>query len=688
MSFNFNLITRFLGRTVSTVRYWGYIIFVLSLSTGSLAGILGNPVPVKASPLLANYYLDWHIDDQKAQELAKWNVVVLDMENQVTSPDALRKMRQLNPKIKIFAYITSEEIRDDAVGGSSVMRKRLAGGIQDNWYLYTTNHTKLSFWPGTSMLNMTPSCPTDNNGYKYNKYLAHFVADQILSSGLWDGVFYDNVWQDVNWFTKGQADANLDGQAEQGSDIDNQWRAGYRFLFNETRRIVDQKYLILGNTGPGFKQYREELNGEMQESFPLFGWKYSMDVFGYQTNGGPGPRINIINANTNNTGNRNDYRGMRYGLASTLMHNGYFSFDFGTNDHTQTWWYDEYDVKLGDPLGIPTAIDNGKTGYDESTVWQREYTNGIALVNPSTVARTVDLGEDYEKINGTQDHNVNNGQITSQVQLDSKDGILLLRTLQKVTNTVFINGSFLRFFNQQGGRVRNGIFASENGVSGGATIYRGDLNNDGNEEKIVVNGSQVQFFNRDGQVIASDYPYGTNYTGGINLAVGRLSAGDPLSVIISPKVGNTIIVYNYFGQKIKDGWQPLGPAYQGGYSVAIGDTDNDGRSEVLVGVGQGRLGEVLVFSNQMEKAIRRFTPYLKFTGGISVATTDINGDGKKEIVTYPLSGTNPVVRTFDGNGKKLGEFQTRGILGSTQGILGSADVNGDGKDEIVLMSAQ
>jgi hypothetical protein len=651
-----------------------------------LIGAVIPAIPVQAAPLLANYYLAWNLDDGTVRELAKWDVVITDMENQVSNPDQLRKLRELNPNIKILAYITSQEIMNGIPPGA--MRKKLASGIKDDWYLYDTNRSKMSFWSGTSLLNMTPSCPTDGQGYKFNKYLAHFVADQILSSGLWDGVFFDNTWQDVNWFTKGQADINLDGQAEQGSDVDNQWRAGYRFLFNETRRIIDSKYVIVGNTGPGHKQYREELNGVMLETFPEFGWKYSAEVLDYQTNGGPGPRLVMVNSNTKNTGNRSDYREMRFGLTSALMYNDYFSFDYGTSDHTQTWWYDEYSVKLGTPLGTPTSIDNSKTRYDENTVWQREYTNGIALVNPSGGLRTVDLGSDYEKINGTQDRNVNNGQITNQVQIGPKDGIVMLRTIQKVNNTVFTNGSFLRFFTERGVRSRNGIFAFEEGVSGGASVYRGDLNGDGREEKIVVNGSQIQFFNRDGQMTASDYPYGANYTGGINLAVGKLTAGDQPVVMVAPKVGNEIIVYNYIGQKTKTGWYPLGTQYQGGYTVAVGDTDSDGQGEVLVGVGQGRVGEVLVFDTQLTKAIRRFTPYPKFTGGISVAAADVNGDGKKEIITYPLSGTNPIVRTFDGSGKKIGEFQTRGILGSTQGVLGSADVNGDGKDEIVLMSAQ
>ncbi|MDD4902835.1 MAG: hypothetical protein PHE24_06955, partial [Patescibacteria group bacterium] len=61
-------------------------------------------------PKLANYYLRWDIPNTEVDNLAKWDVLVLDMEVQHNSLANLRKLRQLNPNIIILAYITSEEI--------------------------------------------------------------------------------------------------------------------------------------------------------------------------------------------------------------------------------------------------------------------------------------------------------------------------------------------------------------------------------------------------------------------------------------------------------------------------------------------------------------------------------------------------------------------------------------------------
>jgi prepilin-type N-terminal cleavage/methylation domain-containing protein len=200
------------------------------------------------------------------------------------------------------------------------------------------------------------------------------------------------------------------------------------------------------------------------------------------------PQLYIFNSNTNNTGNRNDFRNMRFGLTSSLLtNNTYFAFDYGTNDHSQTWEYDEYNVKLGDPIAPPVSRNN-EPAFKETDVWKREYSNGIALVNPTGQSQTVELGAEYEKIIGTQDKKVNDGAITDRVTLGAKDGIVMMKTLEGISsikNTTFKNGSFLRFFDLKGNRARNGFFAFDKSYQGSATIYQGDLDGDGGEEKVV-----------------------------------------------------------------------------------------------------------------------------------------------------------------------------------------------------------
>jgi hypothetical protein len=555
-----------------------------------VSGVLYKRTSVQAAPDLANYFLAWDLTDAQVQELSKWDVVVVDMENQVRNPEKLKKLRELNPQIVILAYITSQEIRNDAVTGASAMRKKLAEGIKEEWYLYDVSGKKISFWPGTSMLNISDSCPVVD-GKKFNTYLAHFVAEDMLSSGLWDGVFFDNTWQDINWLTKDTADLNRDGSSEK--DVDERWRAGYHVLFNETNKLIGNK-AVVGNAGPGHKEYSSEMNGILIENFPEFGWGYTMQVYNQQTNGSRQPRIIIINSNTKNTGKQNDYREMRYGLASTLMGNGYFSFDFGTNNHTQTWWYDEYNINLGKPLAPPQSI-NSANPFDGGSVVKREYTSGIALVNPTTKPQLVPLGGEYEKISGIQDKKMNDGLITDKVWVGAQDGLLMLKTFQHIKNTPFKNGSFLRFFKSKGEKARNGLFVFEEGIPGGAHVYLGDLDGDGQDDKVITTGSKVEVVGSSG-IHWTDFPFGDKMKGEIHMAVGALEPGELPYIVVSPSQGGELVLYTFKGEKVKRDVFPLGKTFKGGLTLAIGDINQDGRGEIIAGVGRGKLAEVLVYS--------------------------------------------------------------------------------------------
>jgi len=110
------------------------------------------------------------------------------------------------------------------------------------------------------------------------------------------------------------------------------------------------------------------------------------DIIKYYLNDLPlkikSPQIVIVNANTDNRGVMSSYQEMRFGLTSTLLGDGYYSFDSGDQSHAQTWWYDEYDTDLGAPVGGAISL----AGYDnfKSDVWKREYENGLAVVNTTS----------------------------------------------------------------------------------------------------------------------------------------------------------------------------------------------------------------------------------------------------------------------------------------------------------------
>ncbi len=628
----------------------------------------------KSAPVLANYYLRWDLSSNEIENLAKWDLLILDMENQVSNPDKIRRIRQLHPGIKILAYVTSQEIKNNNLG---VMRGKLKSGISDSWYLRRSNGDKISFWPGTTMLNPTDSCPI-SNGQRWNDYLANFMNNEVLSTGLWDGIFYDNAWGDLTWFTGSNVDLNLDSQPD--LDINKHWNNGMSQLFNMTRDLSGANYVIVGNAMT--REYANNLNGMMYENFQNHIWRDVMYAIKTEMAGNLKPRIIIINANTNNTGNKQDYQTMRYGLGSALVGGVYYSFDDGDQTHSQTWWYDEYDVKLGNPISEAHTV-GGSTQVKED-VWRREYENGLALVNSSDSSRVVNLGEDYEKIIGKQDTVVNDGSIVDQVRLNSKDGLVLRKVAQNLFNVSFKNGSLIRFFDAKGNRAKNGFFAFVSDVAGGARVFVGDLNGDSSNEKVVGGTGRFEIFNSASLHWFDNYPFGGDNNKEMRFSVGKSSNGE-VKILVTPTVGNRGILYNYHGEVLNENFLPFGSKYNAGFFGALGNFDGGSELEVAVGSGGSRAGEILIFDASLQKIKYRFFPFeKKYLGRIKVSAGDVNGDGKAEIITMGKFGTKNLVRIFDNKGKKLSEFLVTSPLGGGDLSIGATDVNFDGKDEIVI----
>jgi hypothetical protein len=625
-----------------------------------------------ASPRLANFYLRWELSDAEATQLAKWDVVVLDMEVQQRSLAQMKKMRQINPDIILLAYITPQEIKTDLSGG--VFRKELASGIKSSWYLTNSGGSQLSWWPGTALLNVT-----DSVGWR--SYLVDFVVKKFSDSGVWDGVFYDNAWDGITYHAGSDVDLNRDGKKDTTAIADGAWRAGMVALYNETKARVPKDFVIVGNGSTAL--YAGTLNGQMMENF-VGGdaWTPTMKTYALWDQKHKDPQVNIVNANTlNKGGGETAYKQMRFGLGSTLLLDGYYSFDYGDTNHGQTWWYDEYDVDLGDPTGNATSPTGQKTFA--SGVWQREFTQGIALVNSGKQSSKVTLPGEYEKIRGMQDKAVNDGSIVSSVTVPAQDGLLLLRTIQKLDGIIYTNGDFARFFKKSGDRVRNGFFLYDSIAPGGAQVGRIDIDGDDKLDSVVVTRNRITIRRNNGKLLARFRPYGLSFSSGIRIAFGDIDSDGKKEMIVASGAKNLPVrIYDYTGSKIGEDWYPFGKAYVDGYSVALSQESED--EYVVFGSSKGTIS---VFDPQTRKQVGSSWKAFTANSVPYVAMGNIDTSVEEEIVVGAGKGGGANVKVFSISGKVQSEFVAYSTIVSPGLPVQLADVDTNGVLDIVTLSS-
>ncbi len=657
-----------------------FALFPLNLQAASLKSVY---------PRLANYYLKWELSDDEARQLAKWDLLVLDMEVQENSPEAIDLIRKLNPQVIILAYITSQEIIDgienSAGGANAYLRSELSRNIDASWWLKDQQGNRVSNWPYTYMLNLSEGAGKNSGNQHFNDYLPEFVNDKLAKSGFFDGVFYDNTWGDIAWVNGGNLDLNNDGQKDSIAQANNLWSTGFKKMLEKTRSLVGDNFIIAGN-GNTFADYQKIINGMMLESFPSSWenggtWAGSMDSYLKFPALNRYPQVPIINVNKKN---QLDYSAFRFGLTSTLLGNGFYSFDYDTTAHNQLWWYDEYDINLGPARSAAYNLLDINNPVWKSGLWRRDFKYGSVIVNSTASSQQyVFKQEEFEKIKGLQDPLFNNGQKISYLKLAPKDGAILLKKSDIIVNSTFVNGYFYRVFNLQGQQVKNGAFAYSNAYPAGEQVIIADGNRSETEDVNMYTKSGQVVLGKNGTRLASFYPYGSLFRKQLNLAA-EIDNGYFKLAVTGPTIGGgpQVMVYSADG-KLKTSFFAYDKKLRGGVSVALGDVDGDGQTEVITGAGKGDEPTVKIFTVG-GKLKTSFLAYDKrFKGGIEIAVGDVNADGKTDIVTGPGPGGAPHVRVFSDTGELVAQFFAFEASYHDGLKISLSDANYDGNLEIL-----
>lgn len=162
----------------------------------------------------------------------------------------------------------------------------------------------------------------------------------------------------------------------------------------------------------------------------------------------------------------------------------------------------------------------------------------------------------------------------------------------------------------------------------------------------------------------------------------------PLRVIFAPGTGfePLVLVKDKSGVTVTQ-FLAYSPLFKGGVQTAVGDVDGDGQNEIITVPLSGGGPHVRIFDLR-GKLRGQFMAYASpFSGGLSIAAADVNGDGVDEIITVPLAGKGPQVRIFNMHGTLLGQFMAYANAFRGGVRLVAADINGDRKAEIVTVPA-
>jgi hypothetical protein len=186
--------------------------------------------------------------------------------------------------------------------------------------------------------------------------------------------------------------------------------------------------------------------------------------------------------------------------------------------------------------------------------------------------------------------------------------------------------------------------------------------------------AMITALNADGSTrfVVPTFP---GFAGGVRVATGDvLGTGiDDIIAVPGPGAPPIVAVYDGATGQLAAAFYALDPSYLGGLSVASADVTGDGRDDIIVGTATGA-SLVEVFDPVAHALSRAFFAFPGFNGGVNVAAGDLDGDGRAEIIVGTATAAS-VVTAFSGlTGAPILSFQA--FPGFTGGVnVGYA--NGD-----------
>ncbi len=159
-----------------------------------------------------------------------------------------------------------------------------------------------------------------------------------------------------------------------------------------------------------------------------------------------------------------------------------------------------------------------------------------------------------------------------------------------------------------------------------------------------------------------------------SLATGDLGSDKVEEIVFGSGSGTapTVSIHRQDGSMITS-FLAYNSTFMGGVNVAVCDVDGDGRREIVTGAQLSGGPHVRIFNTDGSVKSSGFFAYAdSFRGGVNVACADLDHDGTAEIITGAGVTGGPHIRLFDYRGTLLAEI-FNGSAAENVGVYVSAE---------------
>ncbi len=231
-----------------------------------------------------------YVQSEVKERLSQYDVVAgLDIAVQSQFTGFVKRMRDKNPDIVLLPYRCypwQSTERWPSPGATIDLKYVFMDGMAEEWYVHCTDGDRVQnkYWPKLYHTNIYPGCP-EVDDQTYSNYLLDWTTDVIMGSGIWDGVYYDDLMGTIdhaisNAHNPALLDFDMDNDGERDetpAQVSEETRASTITYLERLREEIEDLELVMGNEGSNphlaLSQY---LNGHQFEDWDE-GW-YSQHI--------------------------------------------------------------------------------------------------------------------------------------------------------------------------------------------------------------------------------------------------------------------------------------------------------------------------------------------------------------------------------------------------------------------------